>query len=128
MTITDIPKPDGPDDNIGWRVLYISWALYGIAFIVVCLRVFAQAKVTRRLQWGDALMIFALPKLSGVLSCVFLTIAYGRGFGRHFFYLTPSERVDATRMEYIHQPFGENATVSLLLACWLERSLMNSDK
>ncbi|WKT50522.1 hypothetical protein QSH57_015470 [Fusarium oxysporum f. sp. vasinfectum] len=104
MTITDIPKPDGPDDNIGWRVLYISWALYGIAFIVVCLRVFAQAKVTRRLQWGDALMIFAL--LSGVLSCVFLTIAYGRGFGRHFFYLTPSERVDATRMEYIHQPFG----------------------
>ncbi|TXC00325.1 hypothetical protein FocTR4_00014697 [Fusarium oxysporum f. sp. cubense] len=60
MTITDIPKPDGPDDNIGWRVLYISWALYGIAFIVVCLRVFAQAKVTRRLQWGDALMIFAL--------------------------------------------------------------------
>ncbi|KNB20083.1 hypothetical protein FOXG_22746 [Fusarium oxysporum f. sp. lycopersici 4287] len=61
MTITDIPKPDGPDDNIG----ELAGPVYLVGAIWHCLHRrlsegFAQAKVTRRLQWGDALMIFAL--------------------------------------------------------------------
>ena len=41
------------------------------------------------------------------MSCIVLTIAHHYGFGRHFFYLTSTERVDSQRLTFINEPLGK---------------------
>ena len=57
--MSDIPKPNGPDINIGASLVTLEWALAGIAGIVLGLRLFTVAIVLRRVQLADYLMLVA---------------------------------------------------------------------
>ena len=102
-------------------MLAACWTLYGIAGVVVLMRVYTQLKITRQFGIGDSIMILALVrlqlrseksnwrfKLCGFSHIIFLTISHHYGLGRHFFFLTDFERVKAMEMEFISEPFGEN--------------------
>jgi len=55
-----IPKPDGPNIDIGPSMLGICWTLYSIAGLVVVGRVYTQLRISQQFGIGDILMIFAV--------------------------------------------------------------------
>ena len=58
--MADIPKPDGPDVNIGGSLIKIQWGFAGVSFIVVGLRLVAGRCVLRHIHLADYLMVTAL--------------------------------------------------------------------
>jgi hypothetical protein len=56
----DIPKPDGPDVNIGPSLLALEWALAGIAAVIITLRWISVVFFLRRVRLADHLMLLAL--------------------------------------------------------------------
>jgi hypothetical protein len=59
LKMPDIPKPNGPDINIGASLVALEWALAGIAGIILGLRLFTVAIVLRRVQLADYLILLA---------------------------------------------------------------------
>ncbi|TVY36794.1 hypothetical protein LOCC1_G005660 [Lachnellula occidentalis] len=100
----DIPKPDGPDDSIASQMLVSCWTLYGVLTITILLRVIAKLSIKLRLGLDDALITLAL--LLGIGNISLNTFAVQYGLGRHYFYLTPFERVHAMKYEFLSQPVG----------------------
>ncbi|TVY88724.1 hypothetical protein LAWI1_G005141 [Lachnellula willkommii] len=100
----DIPKPDGPDHSIALGMLVSCWILYGAATITILLRVIAKLSIKQQLGVDDALMTLAL--LLGIANFSLDTAAVQYGLGRHFFYLTPFERVHSMKYEFLGQPVG----------------------
>lgn len=79
------------------------WVLTGISILVVGLRLYAQF-VSRHLDLGDAIMTLSM--ICGVLLCSMLTTQHHYGLGRHFFYLSPTQRVLAIKFNFLGQAFG----------------------
>ena len=125
----------------GPSIMAEGWTLYTLAAVVVGLRVFAQLKFTRQFGVGDIVMIAALvskcaqkfvrltrrltfggkKKTSGFLQLTVQTIAYSRGWGRHFYYLDDSQRVNAMETVFVSEPFGnylEPNALSYLQPWW----------
>ncbi len=103
-------------------MLATGWALYAIAGLVVIVRLYTQLKIICQTGWGDAVMVLAVvgnlmllnqiwedsqSKVFGILQMIFLQLSHKYGLGRHFFYLTPYEKVMAMEMEFISEPFGK---------------------
>ncbi|CZR60795.1 uncharacterized protein PAC_10691 [Phialocephala subalpina] len=97
-----IPRPDGADVNIGARSLIVCWSLYGIAGAIVAARLYAQAIIIRKFEWEDIIIVLAI--VFGILQMVLVQLSYGYGFGRHFFYLEPQQRVMIMKMQFIAMP------------------------
>jgi hypothetical protein len=87
------------------------WCLYGIALVVVLLRLYTQARVTHSLGLGDAMMACSLLCGTGIL--ITLTIQHHYGLGRHFFYLDPHQKVQALKYNFAGQPLGKFTLLSL---------------
>jgi hypothetical protein len=115
----DIPKPNGPDVNIGASVIALEWALAGVAALVLGLRWVTVAVITRRIQRADYFMVLAfvrhyIPETSvpnmiqicAVVQGVLLTASFEWGLGRHFYYLTDDERFHAMRFLFLLQGWG----------------------
>lgn len=95
------------------------WVLTGISVAVVGVRLYAQF-INRHLDLGDAIMTLSMvcAKLStlllfpntvqicGIMLCSMLTTQYHYGLGRHFFYLSPYQRVHAIEFNFLGQAFG----------------------
>jgi hypothetical protein len=79
--------------------------MYGISAVVIALRLAAKLRIQLRLGLDDAFMVLAL--LLGIGNMAFDTSGVKWGLGRHFFYLTPIERVNSMRAEFLGQPIGE---------------------
>ncbi|KFY00619.1 hypothetical protein O988_03193 [Pseudogymnoascus sp. VKM F-3808] len=117
-----IPKPDGPDTDIGPPMLALCWTLYSVALLVVIARVYTQQQITRQFGLGDYFMLSSivgvshstwiehstinLSKAFGLMHISFLTVSHRFGLGRHFFYLSDYLRVKAMEWEFIAEPFG----------------------
>ncbi|CZR65028.1 related to integral membrane protein PTH11 [Phialocephala subalpina] len=99
-----VPKPNGPDIDIGPQMLATGWTLYGLAGVVVGMRIFTQVKISRQFGLGDIVMLLAL--MFGFLHILFITISHHFGWGRHFFYLDDYKKVTSMEMEFISEPFG----------------------
>ncbi|KAF8850281.1 hypothetical protein BDZ45DRAFT_731650 [Acephala macrosclerotiorum] len=99
-----IPKPNGPDISIAPRMLATCWTMYGIATTVIVLRLIAKWRINHSLGLDDGLMSLSL--LLGIGNFSLDTSAVRFGLGRHFFYLTPSERVNSMKGEFLGQPIG----------------------
>ena len=80
--------------------------MYGISFVVILLRLVAKLRIQLRLGIDDGLMILAL--LLGIGNFAFDTAGVRYGLGRHFFYLTPFERVNSMKNEFLGQPIGKH--------------------
>ncbi|KAH8594902.1 hypothetical protein B0O99DRAFT_623894 [Bisporella sp. PMI_857] len=104
----DIPKPDGPDVNIGGAMIRTIWTLYAITIVVVSLRLYVQLVVVRQQSkishLGEAMM--ALSVFCGIGLCTCLTIQHHYGLGRHFFFLDDHQRIYAIKYNFIGQAFG----------------------
>ncbi|KAF8849911.1 hypothetical protein BDZ45DRAFT_603606 [Acephala macrosclerotiorum] len=99
-----IPKPDGPNIDIGPQMLATGWTLYGLAGVIVGMRIFTQVKISRQFGLGDIMMLAAL--MFGFLHMIFITLSHHFGWGRHFFYLDDYQKVTSMEMEFIAEPFG----------------------
>ncbi|KFY01968.1 hypothetical protein V490_00698 [Pseudogymnoascus sp. VKM F-3557] len=99
-----IPKPDGPDTDIGPPMLALCWTLYSVALLVVIARVYTQQQITRQFGLGDYFMLSSIA--FGLMHISFLTVSHRYGLGRHFFYLSDYLRVKAMEWEFIAEPFG----------------------
>jgi len=100
----DIPKPDGPDVNIGPSILAVEWALAGIAAVVLALRWISVVFFLRRVSLADYLMLLAF--ICAVVQGALLTESYKWGLGRHFYYLTDVQRFHAMRLLFLLQGWG----------------------
>ncbi|TVY56509.1 hypothetical protein LSUE1_G008985, partial [Lachnellula suecica] len=100
----DIPKPDGPDTSITPRMLISCWTMYGAATLIIVLRIIAKLKINLKVGLDDILLTLAL--LLGIANFAFDNAAVRYGLGRHFFYLTPFERVNSMKWEFVGEPVG----------------------
>ena len=57
--MADIPKPNGPDVNIGGSLIEVEWSLAGVSFVVLGLRLVAGKCILRRIHFADYLMVMA---------------------------------------------------------------------
>jgi hypothetical protein len=106
-------------------ILASCWVLASIAAIVVAARVYAQARILHQFGWGDAIMILAM--VCDLTHTSYFTVvlywptklfcfthiglnqaAHLYGFGRHFFYLDPRQRVMAIKLQFSSQPMSEH--------------------
>ncbi|PMD64179.1 uncharacterized protein K444DRAFT_482016, partial [Hyaloscypha bicolor E] len=93
-----------PDINIGPSAVIAGWVEASIAVIVVIARTYTQAKVVGRMGAEDYLMILSL--IIAMLNTSLITHAVSWGIGRHIYYLTPEETVNAIKFEFIAQTPG----------------------
>ncbi|KIW21286.1 hypothetical protein PV08_01866 [Exophiala spinifera] len=82
----EVPRPDGPDDNRGTNIFVACWVLTGFVFFVLLFRYGVKAWISWLLPWEW-------------------------GLGRHFFYLTPIERNQAMKYDFVSQPLGISASM-----------------
>lgn len=80
--------------------------MYGVSALVIILRLVAKLKIQLRVGLDDGLMVLAL--LLGIGNMAFDTSGVKWGLGRHFYYLTPIQRVNSMRAEFLGQPIGES--------------------
>lgn len=94
----------GPDVNIGGSALAVIWTLITLATIVVGARLWTQARITYQLGLSDAFMALSLATIIGMGSLI--TVQYHYGWGRHYVYIDPHDRMQALRFNAIGQSFG----------------------
>lgn len=58
--MSGIPKPDGPDIDVGPAMLGTGWTLYTISAAIVAARCYTQLKITHQFGVGDVIMISAV--------------------------------------------------------------------
>ncbi|OCL04685.1 hypothetical protein AOQ84DRAFT_112580 [Glonium stellatum] len=119
--MADILKPDGPDVNIGGRLMKVQWALAGVSFVVLALRLVAGVYILGRVRLADYLMVMAF--ICGVVQAAIFTDAYYWGMGRHFYYLSDQERVESVKLMYYGMGWGVACTMfgRLSFCCFLVR-------
>jgi hypothetical protein len=127
--MSTIPKPNGPDVNIGPSLIGLEWGFAGLAAIVLGLRLFTAAAILRRVRIADYLMALAFvcissssssffpffqkwrflltrKQISAVVQGALLTASYKWGLGRHFYYLDDEQRFHAMRFAFLLQGWG----------------------
>ncbi|TGO43733.1 hypothetical protein BCON_0974g00020 [Botryotinia convoluta] len=94
----------GGDVDIGYRLTTIVCVSISLATIAVSLRIYARAKIVRKVGLDDWLILLAV--LLGLLASVTEEIGvYYGGIGRHSFYLTPKQKLLASKYSVISQAF-----------------------
>jgi hypothetical protein len=99
-----IPRPAGGDINIGPGIMGEGWTLYTLCTIVVAARVYTQVRLTQQFGAGDVVMIGAW--MFGILQLIMQTLAFTHGWGRHFFFLSDTQRVNAMEMVFVSEPMA----------------------
>ncbi|KKA25701.1 hypothetical protein T310_0257 [Rasamsonia emersonii CBS 393.64] len=110
----DIPQPDEGDVNIGTDTFRACWALTGVVGLVLIFRLGMKAWVRWSLPqvsapervWGLEDFIFLFAYSVDIAHMTLIELSYHWGLGRHFYYLSPEERVQALRYDYASQPAG----------------------
>ncbi|MCJ1414472.1 hypothetical protein MMC32_000798 [Xylographa parallela] len=98
------PQSQLPDDNAAGELIAVCWAWTSVSLIFVILRMYSRVHVAHKIWWDDwtilATMVFTLVYSS-------LCTAYANlGGCRHVQYLTPSQTVQVTEINWINQPFA----------------------
>lgn len=114
----DIPKPDGGDYNRGTKILLAMWILTGLTAIILGIRYVVKAWVYIRLPkisspgriWGLEDVLFGISFALDIVHVSVLQTGYHWGLGRHFFYLTGVERVNAMKWQFASEPLSISAT------------------
>jgi hypothetical protein len=121
----------GPNVNIGPSANIAGWCEATVAIVVVALRLYTQIKIVGRVGLDDYLMIAALVsypsltcagftdalfKLTAMLNTSLITHAISWGIGRHIYYLSDVQIVNAIKFEILAQV---NAPKCLEKILWL---------
>ncbi|KAH8689186.1 hypothetical protein BGW36DRAFT_433950 [Talaromyces proteolyticus] len=108
----DIPPPNEGDINIGTDTFRACWALTGLVGVVLIFRLAMKAWVRWALPqvsapgrvWGLEDGFFVFGYAADVLHMTLIQHSYIWGLGRHFFYLTPEQRVMSLKWDFASQP------------------------
>ncbi|KAH0837426.1 hypothetical protein FOPE_05040 [Fonsecaea pedrosoi] len=120
----EVPRPDGPDVNRG---MYLSpntpglrgktdilsgtsifvgcWVLTGFVFFVLLFRYAVKSWIS----W--LLPNVSKPQRVWGLEDFFFALGWQRGLGRHFFYLTPIQKNQAMKWDFVSQPLAVAASM-----------------
>ncbi|KAF7947741.1 hypothetical protein EAE96_008821 [Botrytis aclada] len=94
----------GPDINIGGKGLAVIWALNAVSITIVIARCMTQRFIIRQLGLSDALVVVSMCTISSMAALI--TVQYHYGWGRHYAYLDPFDRIEAMKYNAIGQAFG----------------------
>ncbi|TEY40822.1 hypothetical protein BOTCAL_0419g00080 [Botryotinia calthae] len=94
----------GPDINIGGKGLAVIWALNAVSITIVIARCITQRFIMRQLGLSDALVVVSMCTISSMAALI--TVQYHYGWGRHYAYLDPVDRIEAMKYNSIGQSFG----------------------
>ncbi|KAJ9232182.1 hypothetical protein DTO027B5_7673 [Paecilomyces variotii] len=108
----DIPRPSEGDVNIGTGIVRVCWVLTGIVGVVLIFRfsmkgwirwALPQVSAPERV-WGFEDLIFLFGYSLDLLHMTLIQLSYQWGLGRHFYYLSPTEKVQSLRFDFASQP------------------------
>lgn len=118
-----LEPPAGGDQNRGPELVAVIWVFTALASFVVSLRLFTRVKILKETALDD---VFTILSLVLILVCTsVITASVSAGMGRHGYYLSPHQRIQATKLNYISNPFGIMAysLPNLSVAIFLNRIL-----
>ncbi|KAJ5691661.1 hypothetical protein N7488_012396 [Penicillium malachiteum] len=123
-----IPQPREGDVNIGTGTVIACWVLTGVVGLALLFRYLTKTWI----RFWAMPAVTAPERIWGVEDLFFL-VAYGFdlahmsliqmsaywGLGRHFFYLSPQEKTNALKYDFLSQPFAvSSAMVSRTGMMW----------
>lgn len=85
-----LSQPPSGDDDQGWAILSVCWALVTAALVSTILRIWIRVRLTHNLSWDDGIMAIAMT--TTIMGASFVTAEVFNGLGRHEYYLEPSQR------------------------------------
>ncbi|KAJ5549703.1 hypothetical protein N7535_002360 [Penicillium sp. DV-2018c] len=123
----DIPRPAEGDVDIGTGTFQACWALTAIVGVALLFRygikvwvrwALPQVTVPGRI-WGIEDLFFLVAWGFDIAHMTFIQLSANWGLGRHFFYLSPEERFNAMKWDFISQPMAvASAMVSRAGMMW----------
>ncbi|KAJ5587974.1 uncharacterized protein N7459_003739 [Penicillium hispanicum] len=123
----DIPHPGEGDVNIGTATFDACWTLTAIVGVALLFRYTVKAWVlwalpqvtTPQRVWGIEDFFFLIAYGFDITHITMIQMSAHYGLGRHFFYLSPEERIHALKWDFISQPIAvASAMVSRTGMMW----------
>ncbi|GAM37335.1 hypothetical protein TCE0_023r07175 [Talaromyces pinophilus] len=122
----DIPPPEEGDINVGTEIFRGCWVLTGFVGVVLIFRCGIKTWVRWALPqvsapgriWGLEDVFFFFGYTVDILHMTLIQHSYNWGLGRHFYYLTPEEKVQALRYDFASQPCGMFALILEVGMMW----------
>lgn len=110
----DIPKPGEGDVNIGTSTFQACWVLTAIVGVALLFRYAIKVWVRWALPqvtapgriWGTEDLFFLVAWGFDITHMTFIQMSANWGLGRHFFYLTNEERLNAMKWDFLSQPLA----------------------
>ncbi|KAJ5359840.1 hypothetical protein N7517_009031 [Penicillium concentricum] len=110
----DIPKPVEGDVDIGTGTFQACWVLTAIVGVALLFRYAVKAWVRWALPqvtapgriWGIEDLFFLVAWGFDITHMIFIQLSANWGLGRHFFYLTGEERLNAMKWDFLSQPLA----------------------
>ncbi|KAM7212514.1 hypothetical protein V8F06_012095 [Rhypophila decipiens] len=109
---TDLVEPPDGDVNKGPIVLAITYVTTSIALLAVAMRMFVRIKVVKSVGWDDYAILLASAMAILVLAWEIMSVNHGNG--RHAYYLSEYDKVQASKWSRLTVPPN-------LTACTLAR-------
>ncbi|KAL4984997.1 hypothetical protein BDW68DRAFT_6654 [Aspergillus falconensis] len=92
----------------GWVILAVSWPLFSVCLILVGLRIWVRTRIIKSWGWDDPFIILAF--VCATINSIFATISAHYGTGRHTDDLSPYQRVESTKFNWLSQGFHVMST------------------
>ncbi|MCJ1303484.1 hypothetical protein MMC08_006294 [Hypocenomyce scalaris] len=100
----ELAPPPGGNQDRGPTLIAVTWTFTAMALVVVGAKVYTRLKIVRETALGD---LFTMLSMVLILVCTSLVaVDVKAGMGRHAYYLNPEQRVRATKINFILNPFG----------------------
>ncbi|KAH8657677.1 hypothetical protein BX600DRAFT_438868 [Xylariales sp. PMI_506] len=93
-----------PNVNIGGTALGAIWFMASVAMLIVGIRVYTQARITRQVGWSDYLAIMSVVIV--IIFASLISAMYHHGWGRHQVFIDDDTLQHFLRYLWAAQPFG----------------------
>ncbi|KAL8979687.1 MAG: hypothetical protein Q9177_006073, partial [Variospora cf. flavescens] len=114
-----LPPPADGDQDRGTELIIICWIEFAIGLAFVAARFYTRIRITRNLWWDDWwILVTSVLSMGFSIACTVLALNNGC---RHLFFLNDQERMLATKLSWVSQPWAimalatSKASVALLI-------------
>ncbi|KAM0800301.1 hypothetical protein BDR22DRAFT_258368 [Usnea florida] len=127
-----LPEPQDGDQNRGPAFLIVALLFFAFALMSVLLRLFARVRLLGLTGWDDLLISLAMA--FSMITAAFDIVGVDAGFGRHVYYLLPSETTTAIKYIILSEvAFNlslatSKSSICVFLLSLIKNSLHNKSK